>query len=145
MRKYGNKNKVGRAEEGTTNLEPVTVDILDRQVTIHPPHAGAFIFLNNMLGVNDPLRVASSLIEFLCSLVDDLDARYIGRLILDHGSGFDVYDVEELLTDLIEEWGERPTTPASGSSPSQATTGKRSTANSRRVTSTRSTSKSPAS
>lgn len=145
MRKYGDKNKIGRAEEGTTNLEPVTVDILDREVVIHPPHSGAFIYLNNMLGVSDPLRVAGSLIEFLCSLVDDIDARYIGRLILDHKSGFDIYDVEELLTDLIEEWGERPTKPASGSSPSQAPTGKRSTANSRRVGSTRSTSTPPAS
>ena len=142
-RKYGSKDKKARAED--SGLEPVTIEILDRSVTIYPPHAGAFIYLNNMLGINDPLRVASGLIEFLCSLVEDLDARYIDRLILDHNSGFDVYDVEEILTDLIEDWGERPTKPASGSSPSQATTGKRSTANSRRVGSTRSTSQSPAS
>lgn len=140
---YGSKGKKARAED--SGLAPVIVPILDRDVTIYPPHAGAFIYLNNMLGMNDPLRVASSLIEFLCSLVEDLDARYIGRLILDHDSGFDVYDVEELLTDLIEEWGERPTKPASDSSASQATTGKRSTANSRRVGSTRQTSPSPAS
>lgn len=140
---YGSKGKKARAVE--SGLEPIIVPIMERDVTIYPPHAGAFIYLNNMLGVNDPLRVASSMIEFLCSLVEDLDARYIGRLILDHDSGFDVYDVEELLTDLVEEWGDRPTKPASGSSPSQATTGKRSTANSRRVTSTRSTSTSPGS
>lgn len=143
VRKYGSKDKKARAEE--TGLEPVPIQILDREVVIYPPHAGAFIYLNNMLGMNDPLRVASSLIEFLCSLVEDLDARYIGRLILDHNSGFDIYDVEEILTDLIEEWGERPTKPASGSSPTQVATGKRSTANSRRVTSTRSNSTSPAS
>lgn len=135
VRKYGSKDKKARSEE--SGIPPVEIEILDRKVTVFPPHAGAFIYLNNMLGVNDPLRVASSLIEFLCSLVEDLDARYIGRLILDHNSGFDVYDVEEILTDLIEEWGERPTKPASGSSPSQATTGKRSTASSRRVASTR--------
>lgn len=135
---YGGKAKDARAAE--SDLEPVVVPILDREVTIHPPHAGAFIYLNNMLGVADPLRVAASMIEFACSLMDDLDARYVGRLILDRNSGFDIYDMEELLTDLVEEWGERPTKPASGSSPSQATTGKRSTANSRRVGSTRVTS-----
>lgn len=138
---YGSKIKDARAVE--TDLEPVVVPILDRQVTIHPPHAGAFIYLNNMLGLSDPLRVASGLIEFACSLMDDMDARYVGRLILDRGSGFDIYDMEELLTDLVEEWGERPTKPASGSSPSQAPTGKRSTANSRRVGSTRQISASP--
>lgn len=135
---YGSKMKDTRAVE--TDLKPVEVPILDRKVTIHPPHAGAFIYLNNMLGLSDPLRVASGLIEFACSLMDDLDARYVGRLILDRSSGFDIYDMEELLTDLVEEWGEFPTSPASGSSPSQATTGKRSTANSRRVASTRATS-----
>lgn len=140
---YGSKIKDVRAVD--TDLEPVVVPILDRNVTIYPPHAGAFIFLNNMLGLSDPLRVASGLIEFACSLMDDLDARYVGRLILDRSSGFDIYDMEELLTDLVEEWGERPTKPASGSSASQATTGKRSTAASRRVGSTRSTSTSPGS
>lgn len=140
---YGSKVKDARAVE--TDLEPVVVPILDRKVTIYPPHAGAFIYLNNMLGLSDPLRVASGLIEFACSLMDDMDARYVGRLILDRASGFDIYDMEELLTDLVEEWGENPTKPASGSSPSQATTGKRSTANSRRVGSTRSTSTSPGS
>jgi hypothetical protein len=143
VRKYGSKDKQARAVD--TGLEPVKIQILEREVTVFPPHAGAFIYLNNMLGLSDPLRVASGLIEFLCSLVEDIDARYIGRLILDHNSGFDVYDVEEILTDLVEDWGERPTKPASGSSPSQATTGKRSTANSRRVGSTRQTSTSPAS
>lgn len=140
---YGGKVKKPRAEE--SSLPPIPVPILDRTVTIHPPHPGAFIYLNNMLGVNEPLQVASSLIEFICELMDDMDARYVGRLILNKNSGFDVYDVEEILTDLIEEWGEYPTKPASGSSPSQATTGKRSTANSRRVASTRSTSRSTAS
>lgn len=143
VRKYGSKDKKARAVD--TGLEPVKIQILEREVTVFPPHAGAFIYLNNMLGLSDPLRVASGLIEFLCSLVEDIDARYIGRLILDHNSGFDVYDVEEILTDLVEDWGERPTKPASGSSPSQATTGKRSTANSRRVGSTRQVSTSPGS
>ena len=140
---YGSKIKDTRAVD--TDLEPVEVPILDRKVTIHPPHAGAFIYLNNMLGLSDPLRVASGLIEFACSLMDDLDARYVGRLILDRSSGFDIYDMEELLTDLVEEWGERPTSPASASSPSQAPTGKRSTATSRRAGSTRATSTSPGS
>lgn len=138
VRKYGSKDKIGKAEE--TNLPSVEIEIFDRKIMVAPPHTGAFIYLNNILGLNDPLRVASSLIEFLCSLVDDMDARYIGRLVLDRKSGFDVWDVEEILTDLVEEWGENPTKPASGSSPSQVTTGKRSTANSRRVGSTRTTS-----
>lgn len=142
-RKYGDKNKIGKAEEST--LPTVEIEVFDRKIMVAPPHTGAFIYLNNILGLNDPLRVASSLIEFLCALLDDMDARYIGRLVLDKNSGFDIWDVEEILTDLVEEWGENPTKPASGSSPSQVTTGKRSTANSRRVGSTRTTSPSTAS
>lgn len=138
VRKYGSKDKIGKAEE--SDLPTVEIEIFDRKIAVSPPHTGAFIYLNNILGLNDPLRVASSLIEFLCSLLSDIDARYVGRLVLDKNSGFDVWDVEEILTDLVEEWGENPTKPASGSSPSQATTGKRSTANSRRVGSTRTTS-----
>jgi len=138
VRSYGGKTKTVRAE--VSSLPDIPVKILNREVVIHPPHTGAFIYLNNLLGVDNPLQVAGGLIEFLCELVDETDARWIGRLILDRKSGFDVFDVEEILTDLVEDWGENPTTPASGSSPSQATTGKRSTASSRRVGSTRSTS-----
>lgn len=142
-RKYGGKKKAARAE--VSDLPDVPIEILDRKVVVHPPHSGAFIYLNNLLGVDNVLQVAGGLIEFFCELLDDDDARWVGRKILDRNSGFDVYDVEEILSDLIEDWGEHPTTPASGSSPSQEPTGKRSTANSRRAGSTRSTSPSPAS
>lgn len=134
-KQYGGKNKDIRAQQ--TDLEPIPVPILDRKVIVNPPHGGAIIYLSNLLGVNDKIRQAGGLVEFLCALVDEADARWISGLVLDLRSGFDIFDVEEVLADLLVEWGGNPTKPASGSGRTQGTTGKRSTATSRRATSTR--------
>lgn len=142
MKQFG--DVTGTRKRETVELT-TTYKIMDREVTFRAPGTEQLAYLGSVLGVGNLLTTAGALINFLASLVEDDDARYINSLLLNHRSGFDIQDVEELLVELVEEWGGNPSKPASGSSGTQGTTGKRSTANSRRVSKTPSTSASTAS
>lgn len=141
MKQFGDKSRKRDREDD----RPVDVMILDRKVTVHSPGAAQLAYLGTLM-LGDELETAGGLINFFAELLGtDEDRKHLKRILLDHDSGFDVYDLEDMAAYLIEEWGGNPTNAASGSAPSQPSTGKRSTANSRRVTSTRSTSPSTAS
>lgn len=141
MKQFGDKNRKRDREED----QPVDVLMLDRKVTVHSPGAGQLAYLGTLL-LGDELETAGGLINFFAELLDQPEDRYyLKRILLDHDSGFDVYDLEDMAAHLIEEWGGNPTNAASASSRSQRSTGKPSTANSRRVRSTPSPSASTAS
>lgn len=147
MKQFGDVTRNREPREGDEDVPPVPVKILDREVVCQFPGSGPLAYVGAVLGAEgNPLYIAGSLINFFASTVDDDVARWVNGLLLNKKSGFDVYDLEEVLEYLITEWsGSRPTKPASGSSRTQGSTGKRSTANSRRVASTRSPSPSTAS
>jgi hypothetical protein len=129
MKQFGDKNRKAAREED----HPITIKMLDREVTVHSPGAEQLAYLSAML-LEDELDAAGGLINFFAELLEtDGDRRYLKKILLDHSSGFDVYDLADMAEYLVEEWGKRPTTAASGSSPTQRTTGKSSTASSRRV------------
>lgn len=142
MKQFGDKAR--KAERDADY--PITVKMLDREVTVHSPGAAQLAYLGTLM-LGEELEVAGGLINFFAELLDKPEDRsYLKRILLDHESGFDVYDLEDMAAYLIEEWGQRPTNAASDSQPSQLSTGKPSTAKSRRVrASTPSTSRSTAS
>ncbi len=141
MKQFGDRNRKRAREDD----HPIDVKILDRKVTVHSPGSAQLAFLGTLM-LSDELEAAGGLINFFAELMETHEDRmYLKRILLDHDSGFDVYDLEDLSAYLIEEWGGNPTNAASDSSPTQPSTGKRSTANSRRVRSTPSTSPSTAS
>jgi hypothetical protein len=141
MKQFGDKNRKRDREDD----HPIEVLMLDRKVVVHSPGAEQLAFLG-MLMLGEELETAGGLINFFAELLDtEEDRKYLKRILLDHSSGFDVYDLEEMAAYLIEEWGGNPTNAASASAPSQRSTGKPSTANSRRVRSTPSASPSTAS
>jgi hypothetical protein len=134
MKQFGDRNRKRDRDDDN----PIDVLILDRKVTVHTPGAAQLAFLATLM-LGEELEKAGGLINFFAELMGTPDDRmFLKRILLDHDSGFDVYDLEDLAAYLIEEWGGNPTSAASASAPSQPSTGKRSTANSRRVASTRS-------
>jgi hypothetical protein len=129
MKQFGDRNRAS----GRTEDHPITVMMLDREVTVHMPSTGQLAYLGTLL-LADELEAAGGLINFFGGLLEsDEDRNHLKKILLDHNSGFDVFDLADMAEYLIEEWGQRPTNAASGSSPSQPSTGKSSTANSRRV------------
>lgn len=115
--------------------------LLERTVRFRYPGEGQMAYLSLLqASVSNELEAAGGLINFTQSLMGDYDSRYLGRLLLDHESGFDIYDLMDLVNDLAEEWSGNPSRPASASAPSRPPTGRRSTASSRRAAKTPSTS-----
>lgn len=120
--------------------------LMERTIKFRYPGEGAMAYLGLLqASVSTELEAAGGLINFTQSLMFPADAVYLGRLLLDHESGFDIYDLMDLVDDLAKEWSGNPSRLGFGSAPTPPPTGRRSTASSRRVVRTPSTSGSTAS
>lgn len=148
-RKFGNAAKAAaqRAERNASDY--LEYDVLDQPVKFYNPGTAALVHMAMMQTALDSggsqisrgMAAVVPFIQFVTSLVDDADAAMMRRHLSTENSGFDIMDLMELFDALMDDWSnETPTKPASDSSSTRATTGKRSTASSRRVGSTRSTS-----
>lgn len=145
MRQFGDAARVAALTEEDQNDEPnIDFKLLDREVSLKYPGSGALAYLTaTMSTVSDNLSAVGIIINFIASCMDDEDARYLNQILLDSKSGFDVEDISEVAEYLLEEWsGGNPTSGSSGSSRPARTTGRSSTANSRRPASPRSGSRS---
>lgn len=141
MKQFGDANRQNKRRNEDDYKPPVEVGILDRPVMINYPGTSQVAYLGTLM-LGSELEMAGGLINFVAGLMPgDEDRNHLKRCLLDHESGFDIYDLVDVMTYCTEQWADgSPTVAASGSSPTQQPTGKRSTANSRRVVSTRSTS-----
>lgn len=150
MKQFGDVVKAKAAAERRARIESgEEVDdaeyavrmVLDRTVKFRYPGEGAMAYLSMLqASASSELEAAGGLINWTQSLMTSLDARWLGNLLLDHESGFDLYDLMDLVDDLAQEWSGNPSRPASGSASTPPPTGRRSTASSRRVVRTPSTS-----
>jgi len=145
IRTFGDAVKAAeRAEEDYQ--EPITVNILDREVTIEYPGSGQAIYMTaTIAGTDGDITQVGELVQFLYHLVEEEDAIFIKHSLLDRKSGFDGESVIELIEYLTEEWSSRPTRSLTGLSKSQPRTGPSSTGGARRKASTPSRSRSAAS
>lgn len=151
VRKFGSAAKAAAQKVERNESDYLEYEVLDQKTKFYNPGTAALVHMSMMqaaldTGGNDLQRGMTALvpfIRFVTSLVDDGDQARMMRLLSTENSGFDVMDLMELFDALLEDWSnETPTKPASASSPTRATTGKSSTATSRRAGSTRSTSRS---
>lgn len=155
VRKFGNAAKAAARRAERDEGDFIEYEVLDQMTKFYNPGTAALVHMSMMQAAVDApggteiqrgMTAVVPFIQFVTSLVSDADAARMRRLLATEDSGFDIMDLMELFDALLEDWSqETPTTPASGSSPTRATTGKRSTATSRRAGSTRSTSPSRAS
>jgi hypothetical protein len=86
-------------------------------------------------------RVAGT-IDFFFGLLDQPSAVALQHRLLDRNDPFELEQITEILSYLMEEWTGRPFTPPSGSTPSRVNGGQKSTASARRSESIRSVSES---
>jgi hypothetical protein len=84
-------------------------------------------------------RVAGT-IDYFFGMLDPESAAVLQRRLLARDDPFELAQVTEILSYLMEEWTGRPFTPPSDSSPSHANGGRKSTASARRSESIRSVS-----
>lgn len=140
MKQFGDASRTDKRRNDEPD-RPVDVKILEMPMVIHYPGTSQVAYLATLM-LGTEMEMAGGIINFAAGcLWTDEEKNYLKRVLLNHDSGFDVFDLVDVMMYCTEQWAdERPTTAASGSSPSQPPTGKRSTAGSRRVASTRSTS-----
>lgn len=121
------------SEEETEHEEPILVKILDREIEIEFPGTGQVIFMTAEFNeAQSDISQIGGLMQMLYHLVSPEDARFLRQSLLSRDSGFNGDDVLDLIEYLTEQWSSRPTMNASGSSPSQAKSGRPSTGGARR-------------
>jgi len=139
MKQFGHAAGHRRQQEGDEQVEPITVKIVDRDITFSFPGTGQLASMGATLALGDGMQMAGGIVSFFSSMIENESEKgYVASLLLEppSRSRFDAFDVADVIEYLITTWGERPTEPASDSSRTQGSTGKPSTATSRRVKST---------
>jgi hypothetical protein len=141
LKQFGDASRKGKDTGDDDNV--ITVKILEREVELHSPGSGSLAYLAmSVAGAGNDLIQVGQVINFIMSIFDEDDARYVRGLLLDRDSGFDAEDIMDLAIYIVEEWSDRPTKPSTGSSQSRQATGARTTGATRKVTSTPSRSRS---
>lgn len=141
VKQFGDAARKG-SDEGLDD-DPITVKFLDREVTVHSPGSGALAYLAMAVaGAGNDMVQLGQAINFIMSIFEPEDQRYVRGLLLDRQSGFDAEDLMEFAMYAVEEWSSRPTNPSTGSSRPRQATGARTTGATRKVTSNSSRSRS---
>ena len=130
--------KAAKRESILPNPVDIEISVLDTVLTAHAPGSGQLtMFMAYQTDGSDPGDQAKAMMDLLYAMFGEEDYAWIQSQLLQ-----DEMDVEmllEIIEYLGEEWATRPTSSASASSPSRASTGKRSTAKPRSKASTSST------
>ncbi len=125
-------------EDGADTPDPIEVNIGDRVVVLEFPGSGQLAYMAMAsAGDRGNLQTAGMVINFLVSLMEDDDARYLRSLLLTKGGEYGLEELLETFDDMMEQWGSRPTEPPSVSASSRPTGGRSGTAGSRRAGSRR--------
>lgn len=128
IRQFGTAAK--RGEDRGEEDEPIVVGLAGREVTLHSPGSGQLSYLAATLySYEGTLEQLGGLINFIANLLEEEDARWFKKALLDNDIDFDGEDVLDLCYYIIEEWSQdRPTKPSSGSASPRRRTGASSTA-----------------
>jgi hypothetical protein len=130
-------NSAAKRAASVENPVPVEFEINGTVLEANPPTSGQLAVFLAAQASGDGPEVAKSMLELLWAVLGEENYRWLEMEM--KAGAVDVELVEEVIEYLGEVWSSRPTSPASVSSPSRTSTGKRSTATSRTKASTRST------
>jgi hypothetical protein len=141
-REYGRAIEDAVAEQDSSD-RPVLIDdlvICGRECLLYEPSSGGFAYMLTVAEsyADDDVHLVGVLLTFIGDMMDAHDRGHLLRAIRTGALSED--DVADLFKDIVEKMAARPTQSRSDSSPSRATTGRPSTAASRRVVRTPSTS-----
>lgn len=124
---------------------PIEVPVDGRKINFNPATTAQITMVIAAME-GDLFRKVANIVDFFFSLVDkDEDKAWFRKRLFDSRDAFSPGMMEEIVVALIEEWGGRPTPPASDSSQPPQVAGKSSTARRHSKASTRSASPSTAS
>jgi len=124
----------------------ITFMVDDLEVKAYQPSSGQMAMVYQALSdYNSDQRKVAGIIDFFFGLLDNDAEQALGRRLLSREDPFDLDQVTEIISWLVEEWAGRPTQSSSGSTRSPTPIGPKSTATSRNGGSTRSRSPSTAS
>lgn len=93
------------------------------------PGDGQLAFLMASVGRHTSLPTKlAGVINFFVEVLDEPSHQYIVGRLLDRDDEFGIEEVTEIMESMVEEWTGRPTQPPSGSTRSQRSGGRKSTA-----------------
>ena len=143
IRQFGSAAR--RGEDRGEDDEPIVIGLAGQEVTLHSPGTGQLSYLAATLySYEGTLEQLGGLMNFIANLMDDEDARWFKRALLDNDIDFAGEDVLDLCRYIIEEWSQdRPTNPSSGSASPRRRTGASSTGDTPSVPQARRRSTSP--
>jgi hypothetical protein len=100
-----------------------------RTVAFRPPDTNILVMMIARLENSTDLELAGSSVNmFMSMVIADDDVRYFTRRLFDPKDPFSSSDIADTLSAIVEDWGNRPTVPASASSGSPSGRGKTSKA-----------------
>lgn len=112
-----------------------------KEIGIYPPSPSQLAVLMGAIhgfGASGSEQTAT-LINYFYALLREEDKEVVRGCLLDRSYPFEVEDIMAIFEGMAEEWSGRPTASSSASSGSRTSTGRKSTANTRKKASTRST------
>ncbi len=120
-------------------LEPIEFTIDDTKVRAYPPSPGQLAMMFTAMGeYASEGRQVSGIIDFFFGLLDEDSHKDLGRRLMDRTDNFELEQLIEIMSWLMEEFAGRPTRPPSDSSQLPTPIGPKSTASARNGASTRS-------
>jgi hypothetical protein len=116
-----------RGESAVANPVDITFQIDGEDLVASPPTTGQLaLFLSTTSGGG--MAAVRSMFDFLEAILDDDGFATVQEKLND---GVDLALITEIISYLIGEWSDRPTVPASASTASPRSTGRKSTARQR--------------
>jgi hypothetical protein len=113
----------GKEPEGTKHFS-----IDGNECTAYKPGDGQLAVLMAATGRHSSQQEqVAGIINFFASVLDDESNAYVVARLLNRKDPFGLEQVQEIMEWLIAEWSGRPTKSSPASTPSQQTTGQRST------------------
>jgi hypothetical protein len=114
----------------TYEKKDATGKVVDtRKVAFRAPDTNILVMMIARLENSTNLELAGSSINmFMSMVIDEDDVRYFTRRLFDPKDPFSSADIADTLSAIVEDWGDRPTGPASASSGSPSGRGKTSKA-----------------
>jgi hypothetical protein len=108
----------------------VTCRVDDFEVVFSAPTQSQMaMLLAASSATGDTVESIADTINFFFSMVEDENQHsHLKQRLFDRDDPFEIKNIVDILTFLIEEWTARPTQPPSDSMPSQPSVGRRSTA-----------------
>jgi hypothetical protein len=118
-----------QADEDAEVEAPIEFKIGEEVFRAYRPTAGQIaVMTSRMDDLSTDMEKLAAIIDFFVGCLDKESNRILSRKLMDRDDPFEMEDVNDILSWLMEQWSGRPTQPSSASARSPRTNGRKSTA-----------------